>query len=364
MNIEIPFELGYVQLVNQDIVEISKIEVDIYSDKTTILYVGSNISSSNYPVSQVTKEEYKAWIKQKELDKIKSFQNILDIFNEVFNESDFDYKIHENTVDFIIRFESFIIQNNKGENHLIKDLFVKLEYNIPNKRFTSLYGIRKTLNYSEHKANYGQSHLNGHINWSSFCLGDGDISKFWDSIQMSSNDTLEKDLRGFLYSLYPYLMWENLDATPWRYIQNIKQDQRILQDNTVPLTPELIKEILSKNDISENILLDESTFQVQINEGIQYLSTVSQNIPEVYTCYYDDYLTPFYGFNNQIQSSEVNIHDSYPINFKDQVFKLKILPDESPLDLSTYNKFLSPKNRTLVISYIKDNFIKTIKQSL
>lgn len=362
MNIEIPFEIGYVQDANDIIKELEQIEVRIGKTETNIYYV--NQSGYFTPIKQSSEEEYKAWIKQKEIDKIKSFQNILDIFNEVFNQEDWDFKIRDNTVDFIVRFESFIIQNNKGENHPIKDLFVKLEYNIPNKVFTSLRGIRKTLNYSEYKANYGQSHLDGNINWSKFCLGDGDISKFWDSIQMYSNSNLEKDLRGFLYSLYPYLMWENLDATPWRYIQNIKQDQRILSDNTVPLTPELIKEILSKNDISDNILLDESTFEVQVNEGIQYLSTVSQNIPEVYTCYYDDYLSPFYGFNNEVSSSEVNINDTYPINFKDQVIKLKILPDKSPLDLSTFNRFLSPKNRTLVLNYIKDNFIKTIKQSL
>lgn len=363
MNIEIPFELGYVQIDNGDIEPLEGMEIAIgKSGLINIAYFNDN--NSFKPIKQSTEEEYKAWIKQKELDKVKSFQNILDIFNEVFNPEDWDYKIYDNEVQFLIKFDSFIIQNNKGENHLIKDLFVKLEYNITYKIFTSLKGIRKTLNYSEYKSNYGQSHLDGHVNWSKFCLGEGEISTFWNSIQMRDNPDLEKDLRGFLYTLYPYLMWENLDATPWRYIQNIKQDQRVQSDNTVPLTPELIKEILNKNDISDSIQLNENDFSIEIVEGIQYLSSVSKNIPESYTCYYDDYLSPFYGFNSQISSSEVNINDTQVIDFKDQKIKLKIVPDETNIDLSTFNRFLSPKNRALVLQYIKDNFIKTLKQSL
>lgn len=363
MHINTPFELGYVKDINGKSQILCTIDINIKENEyLSITYYNEN-SSLIFPEVQLTKEGYNTLIEQEKLDKVKEFQNILDVFNEVFNPEDWDYTIIDNSVEFLIKFESFNIQNNKGETHLIRDLFVKLVYDIQNKRFISLKGNRKTLSMAELSSKYIHSHLQYSTSWSSFCLGDGDIKVFYDGMCMINNPAIEQDLRGFLYSLYPYLMWENLDATPWSYIQNIKKDDRKLIDNTSALSNNEIITILSSNDISKFIQIDETTLEINILHNIEYLSCLSKDVQESFLCYYDDRLNPFYGMNESL-SNNISFNDIEPIIFKGEKVTMKIVPDENTLDLSTFNRFLSPSNVELINRYITSNFIKTLKQSL
>jgi len=370
MTIQTPFHIGYVQCVADAVHTLDKITVYAYKESINIEYYTINPSTSVlteiYPLVQLTKEGYDKIIQREKLEKTSQFQNIIDVFNEVFNPEDWDYTItNEATVEFIIKFDSFVISNIQGEEHTIKDLFVRLVYNIPLQRFDALHGIRKTLTYSEFSSDYGHSHLNGATQWSRFCLGDGEISNFWSYIQINNSSDIEKNLRGFLYSLYPYLLWENLEATPWRYIQRIKQSNRILTDNTFSLSIDIIKQILSTADIADTLILDENNFEITLNQGVQFLSQISKNAPEIYKCYYDDYLSAFYGLSSVNTRNISNVIDSCPIVFKDQKITLNVISDAlDSVQLETYNRFLSPKNVDIISNYIKDNFKKTLVQNL
>lgn len=365
MNIQIPFEIGYVQQENGNIEPLEGIEISINKNGIfNIAYFNDNTDLK--PVKQSSEEEYKAFLQQKEQDKIKSFQHILDVFDEVFNSKDWDYSIHEDTVQFLIKYESFKIENNKQESHTIKDLFVRIKYGISTKRFFELKGIRKTLNFSEYTADYGQSHMDGSIKWSSFCLGEGGISSLWDSLQMTGNSNQTDDLKNFLFSLYPYLMWENLEATPWRFIQRIKSNQRILTDRTPVISTELIEQALKKSDISRFIHLDTNTLEVSIPDlSFNFLREISENIPDIYKCYVDDSGSHFSGIDSIANSGlSTSPNDQYPVIFKGQEIKLKVLPDENILDLSTFNRVVSPSNVNIIVQYIITEFNKTLRQSL
>lgn len=132
----------------------------------------------------------------------------------------------------LIHFPAFTITNSKNARHDIKDLYIRLQYNHPNKVFSGGYdGARTSITKSELNGNYAHSHLPSITDtsvgaFSGFCLGRSTLSYLLSDLATleMKEEKLEDIKLKFLLVLMEienYLQWESLEGGPYRRMSNI-----------------------------------------------------------------------------------------------------------------------------------------------
>lgn len=172
-------------------------------------------------------------------------------------EFEIERNFHTLYFDIIIKFPEVLIKDGQHTPHLIRDLYVKLQYHqiatnqklvneinttqgyldlhpeimehdglyIPFNDFTighSIYGLRESVTEDEYRSRYNHSHLNTSFNmlWSQFCLGSGEIAQTLVLLeQRFSIDLFQMSL----YQLESYVAWESRTGGPYYNYTRVKE---------------------------------------------------------------------------------------------------------------------------------------------
>lgn len=168
------------------------------------------------------------------LDTLRLIVNSLDELHT--NSWDFEYVMTSNKLDLrsiYILFEKIDITNSNGDEHLIRDLLMRLSILTDDhtKRGFGLYnisGTRLTMTKEEITSCYFHSHLssvnideNGRHNFvfQSFCTGSGEINSYMDKFNTTKSASNITDL---LLQLYTLVNWESLEGTPYMNMRDIR----------------------------------------------------------------------------------------------------------------------------------------------
>lgn len=145
-------------------------------------------------------------------------------------------------VDIVIHYPLINITNSKGLKHLIRDMYVSLDFGgISVKGFKAK---RMSATRKEISSKYQHSHLPGRhylfdrkadsdspLRFRRFCLGQSEINQV---LTILSGNFKPEIFKLFLFQLQEYLNWESLEGGPHHHISNIggtKLDN--LSDNMV-----------------------------------------------------------------------------------------------------------------------------------
>lgn len=347
----------YVKDTFNDIHIIKSIQIDIDSTGIAISYFTTE-NDAITPVAECTEQEYKEYLLLKENLKKEKIKDVCDVFNEVFNEDDWDYSfINDHECDFIIKYDNILIENKRKESHLIPQLFIRMRYDVEDKRFFDIRMIRGIQTMDEYRSMYVHSHASSGDGWREMCWGDGRMSNLRINIFME-NFNLE-DLKLFLLDLYPYLCWENVDFTCYSYINSLYKNTRT-PPSSQDITHLDMNYIITNSDLTEFITFDDKLCSFNINQNIGFLEAVSKDAPESLKCYYDLELNAFGG------TSSTPLSNSNPIpldfSFKGNPVYKTFINSNLETDLSTMYRFLSPNNITRLKDYLSIKLLDTLKK--
>ncbi len=181
-----------------------------------------------------------------------------------------DYYIDDviGNLNIILQFPEILISNKDKNKHVIKDLYIKLEFNSELK-LVDMLGCRATINHMEYNIQYGHSHLQRSSEfwkWRSWCRGESDFAQ---AVVLIRNKYLKSNLLRFLYQIPHYLSWESLDGGPYIKIESLKPVNNY--PSTVPNSSvEVVyKAILENVDIIPTRLIannDKNTFQLEFSK--------------------------------------------------------------------------------------------------
>lgn len=125
-----------------------------------------------------------------------------------------------------IKFPEIEISNKNDNKHIIKDLYVKIEYKIndSNVKLTELQGYRGKMTYEEHSTKYSHSHLpsSGLDSFVPFCLGSSEMADLKNDWAITEDDFDQILFELFLYQLDAYVRWESLDGGPYLRMTEIR----------------------------------------------------------------------------------------------------------------------------------------------
>lgn len=171
-----------------------------------------------------------------------NINKVYGIIKEYFGEDRTDlqvvqedvFKIYEegisnNIITFIlIYFPEFTITNEFGENHIIRDLYVRLSLRPDGTPYSYIEGQRTTFTEAEVVCGYIHSHLpvNYLYMYKSFCLGSAPIK---DTL-LSLNDEYSEDLwLLFCGELEEYLKTESLSGPPYIGMSKLSNYRNIIE---------------------------------------------------------------------------------------------------------------------------------------
>lgn len=174
-----------------------------------------------------------------------NFRTMVKILDEVYTnmwEIDISYRPESESKictiqGFIIHFETLTINNKLGQEHLIRNLFIKLPFSAGAEfpKIIDVFGARTTYTSAEYASTYAHSHLDAYpskdfstpITWYSFCKGSGGIVT---SLNKFNSELTFKENRfyGVLMDLYGLLKYESLEGIPYRNISRLSDAQNAL----------------------------------------------------------------------------------------------------------------------------------------
>lgn len=196
-------------------------------DKGRLLINGSPVNSSLF-------DDFRKFVKQTDIIYTTTWDFQFDV---VIASS--QRRVFIDIEAIILRFETINITNSKNRFHLIKDLFVQIEFSGRDRLIISnIRGNRLTISKKEYQSNYWHSHLNGNIRdlmsrnfkdtYRSFCTGSGEINAY--RMELNEDGISEEKATAFLLQLTTLVSWESIEGTPYKYFQNVisRNDNNIL----------------------------------------------------------------------------------------------------------------------------------------
>lgn len=121
-----------------------------------------------------------------------------------------------------IHFPEITITNSRRQTHLIRDLWMKFDFNFLG-RSLGHSGMRTTKTYAEYASSYNHSHMQNSASCDSgtslgCCLGNTDYSTLSAQLTHKFDSNM---LSLFMQQLPDYLAWESLEGGPYARIENI-----------------------------------------------------------------------------------------------------------------------------------------------
>ena len=304
----------------------------------------------------------------------------------IFSEEHFDYKLQPDGIELYLHYPEIIVKNSKNQTQTIKDVFVKLYFQITDGRYSSIKGIsmrqisfmRSTYTLKEYNANYLHSHvstgkeqiLRMHFT-TSVCMGNSTpfstMYTFLHDPEEFNIDALEQ----FILSIELYLSWESLEGGPYNGMYHLDGNRNrisnvssYLNDNQVKTlmehsdfkksTEELLKLLKGKYELSIDVL--NGYYEASLNkEGIKivenfYKSLISHQPFMVYIVEGREYSK--LGKEEELPRYDKETHFS----LKDKKYFLSIIDERKPKEEKKDERQISSK----VIRYLNGRKTKEL----
>lgn len=170
---------------------------------------------------------------------------------KLFKEEHVDIIRTDAQITVLLYFPEILIRNSRKDSHLIKDLFIRLVFEVPHPRMSAIQIRRSTFTYAEFCSSYLHSHSNPGqsrllTNWSdSFCWG-GTPAGSHKTLLQAKYDTL--NYQNFLGLLKNWLHWESIEGGPYFYMNTIA----ITNQPYGAITNEEVEETIIRITLSDN----------------------------------------------------------------------------------------------------------------
>lgn len=145
---------------------------------------------------------------------------IMEACKTLIPEDRYDIREENGYLVLIIHYPSITVRNSNGRHHEMKDLFVRLQFNMMNWKLIGFHVTRRTLNAQEARHSYYFSHARTNTtegeDWRGLCLGGG------TSIALNVADLNRcfnrRIFEAFLITLDDYFSWESVEGVPYIHI--------------------------------------------------------------------------------------------------------------------------------------------------
>lgn len=289
-----------------------------------------------------------------------------DTFDDVINEM-LKYKRDLGTPVFtiIIYRPKVIIQNEKEETHIIKDLYIKLTFN---HLMLSIDGIRmnrSTYSYIEAYKGYIHSHCQSNPGLSeefrTCCLGKTALSTVIHTMALMWEPGFTETLPVLLDQ---YIHVESVSGGPYQYIAdlNIKKSDRLIYTQypgtstgsvSIPDIKYLVKAFL----MSGNIKLAECDGRVKLSYIPEELAVILSDLAE--DCPWD--IPSYRGFQDSFgyiymynipETDDINLNtERILFRFKDSPVRLHVEPKEDTA--LNFRRFIHPRIYNIVVDIVE-----------
>lgn len=140
--------------------------------------------------------------------------------------------IHQLTYQILIHFPEVTIKNENQE-HLIRNIYVRILLRPDGRIMSSITGMRTTLTEAEFVSCYVHSHLprldSHNIQFHTFCTGIGEINQV---LAVLSSKYTPANFMMLLMHIKNYLEWESKEGHPYIFMENVFQrSSRLDQSN-------------------------------------------------------------------------------------------------------------------------------------
>ena len=263
------------------------------------------------------------------------------VAGDIFGQENVEAKVDDSNymVTLVIWFKEINIENSAEQQHLIRDLFVRVKFNLLGNKVCNLSGIdinRATYTEKELYESYMFSHSNASSRSNSFaeglCFGDTQLKQF---IMNMMKDNAVISVYPLLSALNEYFRWESLEGTPYKRIDSVINGRSILGSRAR-------KPLVSQISLNRLIAECENIEYSYTNNHVRYENKTKNRIKLTNKCIeeIDGKLTSafpaacFYR-NNGVSYSNINSVTEYykegqeVIVFKGEVIKRKIIKDEA-----------------------------------
>lgn len=188
----------------------------------------------------------------------------------------------EGSEEIVLHYPLVTIRNSSGDQHDIRDLFVKITINEGTLQFE---GTRSSLSFEEFQWRYAHSHLNlfQFDSFSKFCLGNAPLLAY------DINETDENVMVGFIYCLDEYLSWESLEGGPYHLISKLssytKTTKSMCEFVNLPFDATNVKFNIVNQKYSSKIIIDRNHLASILpktcllgNDGSVYQDTIKDDV--------------------------------------------------------------------------------------
>jgi hypothetical protein len=191
---------------------------------------------------------------------LKAYEQIFKAIDEVFKDQ-WDFYIDKTNqhLNVIILFPEVKISNSLEQKHIIKDLYIRLEFK-PDLKLNEMYGCRGVVNNQEYQVKYWHSHLykgDYFYKWNTWCRGESELAQIY---QLNKSTYNIGNLHRFLYQIPEYICWESREGGPYIRIEyigaNNNQPPSIINQSEID---KIYKKLISTTDV----------FPVKLNVGVK-----------------------------------------------------------------------------------------------
>lgn len=266
----------------------------------------------------------------------------------------------------ILRFPEVIIANG-SENHTIRDLLVRLDFNTAYDHLTGVpRGARLTISEEEAVSGYRHSHLGGYTvgEWGTFCLGYTSLAQL--VMDMMEQKITEDKFIVLLHWLGEYVKWESLAGGPHYRISDMRALVRERNGSRAPSVnlydPRCIASSLIERSIRCIISsIDHTWIQPVINgdgsvrwilspSRIAEVATLLCTRADAPTLRYDRVSKQFISSNRQTDPQErINNFERGSYTFKDKKIQCKVIRRTEEQTLSDIITVVAPLHLLTVI---------------
>lgn len=178
--------------------------------------------------------------------------------------------------EVILRFPEVLLTSENKLKHKLYNLFVRFNFTGNLKICGYFSGMRTSHTVEEILSDYSHSHLPGlSEKFETFCTGTGPINQ---TLAILKNEYDSINFQLFCLHINNYVKYESISGTPYRYIQNINNNNQSLSTSNIYISTidsrylEILMGKIISNLSSQNILkclhinINELRISIELNE--------------------------------------------------------------------------------------------------
>lgn len=327
-------------------------------------YAESNLNNIKDSLESYYPDHWDLKINYNEIEEIvKNCKNKDEILTKV---SLYDVR-YVDVYEIIIHFPEIVIKNSRKEEHLIRDLYIKINLNMNFQSTNSgsyFRGCRTTITYAEYQSRYSHSHLPRirlGEGFKGFCLGDTTLATLCARLTHSFD---EESFDLLLQSLKSYVSWESLEGGPYIKISELSGNKQPPGNLTATKRLQYYKKFLGqyKDSIPYNTKNIDFLQIIEISDNKDFEEMITSIVDESDLVFYDDVTNDRFllsGITSESEITEINkTYQHHGFKFKDEDIRYKCISEN--INEKNLKKVANPN----ITSYIANQLQSKINKKL